>query len=68
MLIVLCHERDMDGFPVELGGKLCGLRDVPAVHEPEAGRDGGGEVDAVLDEGERGGAGHVLPLRASCAA
>ena len=32
------------------------------------GGDGGGEVDAVLDERERGGPGDVLPLRAGGAA
>ena len=52
----------MYGLPVEFSGELCCLLDVPAVHEPEPGRDGRGEVDAVLDKGQRGGSGDVLPL------
>jgi hypothetical protein len=64
----LCHEWHVDCLPVELCGKLCGLSNVPAVHQPESRRDGRREVDAVLDERERRGAGHVLPLSAGGAA
>lgn len=64
----LGHEGDVDGLPVEFGGHLGGLGDVAAVHEPEAGRDGGGEADAVVDEGEWGGAGDVFPLCTGCPA
>ena len=42
---------------------------LPAVHKPEPGGDGSGEVDTILDESERGGAGDVFPLgpgRAAC--
>lgn len=54
----------MDGLLVELGGHARRLANVSAVHQPKAGRHGGGEGNAVVDEGERRRAGHVLPLRA----
>ena len=54
----------MNRLPVELRGVLGRLGYVAAVHEPEPRGDGGGEVDAVVDEGEGRGARHVLPLRA----
>ena len=60
---LLCHERDVYGLPV----KVCCIRrcfsDISAVHEPEPGRHGGGELnEGVIDKGEGGRAGHVLPL------
>ena len=58
----LCHERHMDGLFVEAGCHLGGLGHVAAVHQPEPGAHGGGEVDAVIDEGERSAAGDILPL------
>ena len=44
--------------PVFLGR----LGHVAAVQQPEPGADSGGEVDAVIDEGERSAAGDILPL------
>ena len=64
----LGHERNVDGLPVELRGVLGGLGYVSAVHEPEPRRDGRGEVDAIVDERQRRGAGDVLPLGSSCSA
>ena len=58
----LCHERDVDGFSVELCGHLGGLTHVPAVHEPEPSGDGGGEVDAVVNEGQGCRTRYILPL------
>ena len=52
----------MNGLFVEAGCHLCGLGHVAAVHQPEPGAHGGGEVDAVIDEGERRAAGDILPL------
>ena len=52
----------MDGLFVEAGCHLGGLGHVAAVHQPEPGAHGGGEVDAVIDEGERSAAGDILPL------
>ena len=52
----------MDGLFVEGCGHLGGLGHVAAVHQPEPGADRGGEVDAVIDEGEGGATSHVLPL------
>ena len=64
---LLGHVGHVDGFPVEVGGHFGGLGDVAAVHEPEAGRHGGGEGNAVVDKGQRSGSGHVLPLSAGSA-
>ena len=64
---LLGHVGHVDGFPVEVGGHFGGLGDVAAVHEPEAGRYGGGEGNAVVDKGQRSGSGHVLPLSAGSA-
>ena len=58
----LGHERNVNRLPVEFRGVLGRLGYVSAVHEPEPRRDGGGEVDAVVDERERRGASDVLPL------
>ena len=52
----------MDCFPVQFGCHFGGLADIPAVHQPEPGGDGGGEVDAIVDEGQGGRASHILPL------
>ena len=52
----------MNSLFVEGGGHLGCLGHVPAVHQPEPGADRGGEVDAVVDEGEGGAARDVLPL------
>lgn len=52
----------MTDLAVELGGHVAGVADVPTVHEPEAGRDRGGEGDAVLDESKRRRPRDVLPL------
>lgn len=62
------HEGYVDGFPIEFGGHLGRLGYVATVHQPEPSRDGGGEADAVVDEGEGRGAGDVFPLSTSCAA
>ena len=59
---LLGHERYIDGFLVEGRCHFCSFSDVSAVHEPEASTDGGGEVDAVVDEGERRRTGDILPL------
>ena len=64
---LLGHVGHVDGFPVEVGGHFGGLGDVAAVHEPEAGRHGGGEGNAVVDKGQRSGSGHILPLSAGSA-
>ena len=66
---LLGHERYMNSLFVEGGGHLGCLGHVSAVHQPEPGADGGGEVDAVVDEGEGGAARDVLPLgsrRSAC--
>ena len=52
----------MDSLFVEGGGHLGRLGHVAAVHQPEPGADRGGEVDAVIDKGERSAAGDILPL------
>ena len=52
----------MDGLFVEASGHLGGLGHIAAVHQPEPGAHGGGEVDAVIDEGERSAACDILPL------
>ena len=65
--ILLSHERDVNGLAVELGGHLGGLADVPAVHQPEPGRHGRREVDALVDERQGRRTGDVLPLGPGCA-
>ena len=60
--LVLGHEGDVDGFPVEGRGHVGDFGDIAAVHEPEAGRHGGRERHAVIHERQRRRAGHVLPL------
>lgn len=60
----LGHERYINGLFVQRGGHFGGLRYIPAVHQPEAGADSGGEVDTVIDEGEGGAAGDIFPLGA----
>ena len=52
----------MNSLFVEGGGHLGCLGHVSAVHQPEPGADRGGEVDAVVDEGERRRTGDILPL------
>lgn len=42
----------MNSLAIELSSHLGSIADVAAVHEPEPGRDSGGETDAVVDEGE----------------
>lgn len=58
----LGHERNVNRLPVEFRCVLGRLGYVSAVHEPEPRRDGGGEVDTVVDERERRGARDVFPL------
>jgi hypothetical protein len=65
-LNLLRHEWNMDGLSVELGGHLGGLAHVPAVHQPEPGRDGRRKVDAIVDEGQGSRTGDVLPLGSGC--
>jgi hypothetical protein len=55
----------VDGFSVELCGHLGGLAYVPAVHQPEPGGDGGGEVDAVVDERQGCRTRYIFPLSTS---
>ncbi|XP_046667683.1 uncharacterized protein LOC124359188 [Homalodisca vitripennis] len=57
------HERNMYCFPIELGSHLSGVSHIAAVHEPEPRRHGGGERNAVVNEGKRCRTCDILPLR-----
>lgn len=65
---LLGHERNMNSFPIELGGHLGGILNIPTIHEPESGRHSGGEWNTILDKREWGGACHVFPLSSGRAA
>ena len=60
---LLCHEGDVYGLPVKVCRIGRCLSDISAVHEPEPGRDGGGELnEGVVDKRQGGRARHILPL------
>ena len=46
----LGHERYVNGLSVEVGGVSRRFAYISAVHEPEPGRHGGGELDAVVNK------------------
>lgn len=60
--MLLGHEGNVNGLSVEVGSHFGRFSHVATVHKPEAGRNGGCERNAIIDEGQRCRAGDVFPL------